>query len=140
MKVFAHLDRFDPAFKFQNWILRIAHNTAIDALRRRAPRAEISLEASAEPDGFRLGDGLVDPRSDRAPKLLEQQDLSKAMNEALARLRPEYREVLVLRYHEDLSYEEIADITGLPLGTIKSFLHRARQEMAGHLRRSGWTG
>jgi RNA polymerase sigma-70 factor, ECF subfamily len=138
LKAFSHLDRFDPAYKFQSWILRIARNTAIDALRRRAPRQEVSLEAASGPDGPRLEEILADPDSDRAWRSLERGDLSRAMADALSRLRPEYREVLVLRYHEDLSYEEIAGIVGLPLGTVKSNLHRARAEMAEHLRRAGW--
>jgi RNA polymerase sigma-70 factor (ECF subfamily) len=54
------------------------------------------------------------------------------------RLRPEYRQVVILRYHEELSYEEITEVTGLPLGTVKSYLHRARAEMAALLTAAGW--
>jgi RNA polymerase sigma-70 factor (ECF subfamily) len=138
LKAFSHLDRFDPQFKFLNWILRIAHNAAIDAIRRRTPRAEISLERQIDAEGPSLEDRLADPDSDRAFRDLEQQDLSRLMAAALERLRPEYREVLVLRHHEDLSYDEIAEITGLPLGTVKSYLHRARAELARYLVRAGW--
>lgn len=70
----------------------------------------------------------------------EQSDLARALESALDRLRPDYRQLIVLRHHEDLSYEEIAGITGLPVGTVKSYLHRARAEMAVHLRAAGWSG
>jgi RNA polymerase sigma factor (sigma-70 family) len=57
---------------------------------------------------------------------------------AIDRLRPEYRQVMVLRYQEDLGYEEIADALALPLGTVKSYLHRARLELAEMITAAGW--
>ena len=68
----------------------------------------------------------------------ERQQLRAALDAAIDRLRPEYRRVLVLRYQEDLDYAEIAEITGTPLGTVKTFLHRARQALACELRKTGW--
>jgi len=56
----------------------------------------------------------------------------------VARLRPEYREVVVLRHQEGLAYEEIAELAGMPLGTVKTYLHRARKEMAALLIEAGW--
>ncbi|HEY3381562.1 MAG TPA: sigma-70 family RNA polymerase sigma factor [Vicinamibacterales bacterium] len=137
LKVFSRLSTFDPQFKFSNWILRIAHNRAIDAMRRRGP-AEVSLDEPDPAEQARMSQILVDPTSDAAPRRAEQHDLARALDKALARLRPEYREVVVLRYHEDLGYEEIARVTGLPQGTVKSYLHRARAEMAAILSRQGW--
>jgi RNA polymerase sigma-70 factor (ECF subfamily) len=77
-------------------------------------------------------DAFIDGRAD-AGRHAEQSQLSRAIDAALTSLRPEYRQLIVLRYQEDLSYEEIAEITSLPLGTVKSYLHRARAEMARHL-------
>jgi RNA polymerase sigma-70 factor, ECF subfamily len=60
------------------------------------------------------------------------------MTVALSRIRPEYREVVVLRYQEGLTQPEIAEILGLPSGTVKTYLHRARKELAGILSELGW--
>jgi RNA polymerase sigma-70 factor, ECF subfamily len=135
LKAFKNLRAFDPGYKFSNWILRIAHNAAIDAMRRAGP-AEVSLD---EPDerGGTAAERVEDPHGDQAERLLERRELSTVLSTALDQLRPEYRQMVVLRYQEELSYEEIAEITGLPLGTIKSHLHRARAEMAAWLRRHG---
>jgi RNA polymerase sigma-70 factor (ECF subfamily) len=135
IRAFSHLKAFDPRYKFSNWILRIAHNAAIDALRRRGPGL-ISLDADA--DGPPLSQSLVATDDVDAERLVERADLAEALEGALARLRPEYRRVVVLRYHEELSHEEISTVTGLPVGTVKSYLHRARAEMAGLLAANGW--
>jgi RNA polymerase sigma-70 factor (ECF subfamily) len=136
LKAFTHLRSFDPRYKFSNWILRIAHNAAIDAIRRRGPQ-ELSLDEPDPREQARLDALLVDPKSGAAAASLEQQDVGRMLQAAMDRLRPEYRQAVVLRYQEDLSYEEISEITGWPLGTIKSHLHRARTEMAEYLRRRG---
>jgi RNA polymerase sigma-70 factor, ECF subfamily len=137
LKAFKHLRTFDRRFKFSNWLLRIAHNTAIDAIRRRGPQ-EVSIEDAADREQPMLDRALVDPASNAAPRNVERADLARALDAAMGRLRPEYRQAVVLRYQEELGYEEIAEITGLPLGTVKSNLHRARSEMAQFLARSGW--
>jgi RNA polymerase sigma-70 factor, ECF subfamily len=136
LKAFSHLRSFDPRYKFSNWLLRIAHNTAIDTLRRRTGQ-EVSFDDPGEGDQPAGGDSFIDPRSDHAPRAVERRELAEVLGEAMARLRPDYREAVVLRYQEDLSYEEISAITGLPLGTVKSNLHRARAEMAAFLRGKG---
>src|SRR5213592_662858 len=61
------------------------------------------------------------------------------LEEAVHHLRPEYAEVIALRYEQDLTLEDVAEITGLPAGTVKSFLHRARKDLAEYLRRRGWS-
>jgi RNA polymerase sigma-70 factor (ECF subfamily) len=137
LKAYGHLSSFDARFKFSSWIFRIAHNTAVDALRRR-PRRETSLDDPGPRERARVDQALVDPRSDAGLRSAERRDLARVLEAALDRLRPEYRQVVVLRYHEDLSYEEVAGITSLPLGTVKSYLHRARAEMAEFLVARGW--
>jgi RNA polymerase sigma-70 factor (ECF subfamily) len=136
LKAYSHLRTFDPRYKFSNWILRIAHNAAIDALRRRGPQ-EVPIDAPPTAELGRLDERLVDPDSDEAVRRIERQELSRILDAALDRLRPEYRQVVVLRYQEGLSHEEISGITGHPVGTVKSNLHRARAEMAAFLGRSG---
>jgi len=137
LKAYTHLSSFNPEYKFANWILRIAHNTAIDVLRQRGPQVVSTDEV--ESGGQRpIEETLVDPRSDEAERRIERGDLSRVLGAALDRLRPEYRRAVVLRYQQDLGYDEIAAITGDPVGTVKSHLHRARAEMAAFLTERGF--
>jgi RNA polymerase sigma-70 factor, ECF subfamily len=136
LKAFKNLRSFDPRFKFSNWVLRIAHNAAIDAMRRSGPQ-EVSLDEPDDRGGATLADAIPDPHAEDAVRAVEHRDLARALGAALNELRPEYRRMVVLRYQEDLGYEEIAGITGLPLGTVKSHLHRARSEMATFFIRQG---
>jgi RNA polymerase sigma-70 factor (ECF subfamily) len=135
VKAFAALRHFDPTFKFSNWILRIAHNVAIDHLRRlKLPTVSVDVDTP----GHQLRDQLVDEREPTPFDLAEGADLARDLELAVAQLRPDYGRLIVLRYQEDLAYEEIAEILDLPLGTVKSHLHRARQELARLMTRAGW--
>jgi RNA polymerase sigma-70 factor (ECF subfamily) len=135
VKTFAALRSFDPAYKFTNWILRIAHNTAIDYLRRVRPD---TLSIDVDRPGEAVSEALVDLRERSPFAHAAQGDLAQALDTALGQLRPEYRRLVVMRYLEDLSYEDIAETLGMPLGTVKSHLHRARAELARILVRAGW--
>jgi RNA polymerase sigma-70 factor (ECF subfamily) len=137
IKAYTHLRSFNPDFKFANWILRIAHNAAIDVLRHRGPQL-VSLDEPASEEQRPIGEALVDPRSDEAERRVDRRDLSQILGTALAGLRLEYRRAIVLRYQQDLSYEEIAAITGEPVGTVKSHIHRGRAEMAAFLTERGF--
>ena len=135
VRAFGALRSFDPAYKFSNWVLRIAHNVAIDYLRRaRAPMVSIDDDTS----GRDLADLLTDGRGPTAFDGAVRRDFREDLEAALTRLRPEFRRLIVMRYLEDLSYEDIADVVGLPLGTVKSHLHRARNMLARLLAASGW--
>ena len=135
VKAFGALRSFDPSYKFSNWILRIAHNVAIDHLRKaRPPIVSIDDDAS----GRELADVLADRREPSAFDRAVRRDFRDDLDAALATLRPEFRRLVVLRYLEDMSYEDIAEVVGLPLGTVKSHLHRARAALGRLLAESGW--
>lgn len=135
VKAFAALKSFDPAYKFSNWILRIAHNTAIDHLRKlKLPTVSIDVETP----GRDVRDLLADQREPSPFAVASNADLARDLEWAVAQLRPEYRRLIVLRYQEDQAYEEIAETLDLPLGTVKSHLHRARQELALLMTSAGW--
>ena len=136
VKVFRSLHTFDVRLRLAAWVLKIAHNTTLDYLRRHRPHL-VPLDAPG-PDERTLADQLPDPAAVSPERTAERQQLRAALDAAIDRLRPEYRRVIVLRYHEDLDYAEIAEITGAPLGTVKTFLHRARQALACELRKAGW--
>jgi len=135
VRAFGALASYDPAFKLSNWLLRIAHNIAIDHLRRVKPGL-VSIDDAA--GGESLADVLVDARAPSPLERAVQRDLREDIEAALALLRPRFRALIVMRYLEDMSYDEIAAATDLPLGTVKSHLHRARAALARLMTRSGW--
>jgi RNA polymerase sigma-70 factor (ECF subfamily) len=139
IKVLNAIGTYRPEFKFSSWVFKIANNTAIDHLRRRELDT-LSLEGSPhaatpeamEATALQLGTGVASPLDDVASR-----ELGGEIEAAINRLRPEYRSCILLRHVEGRAYEEIADILGLPLGTVKTYIHRARNElrvMLAHLR------
>ncbi len=118
------LARFDGRSSLSTWVHRIATNAAIDEIRRvrRAP-------SSADPTVLAATEE-ADPRTDRAADVADRLDQSSAVAGALARLPHEFRVVLVLRYVSDLDYAEIAEILGVPVGTVRSRLSRGKAALA----------
>lgn len=139
IKAFSRLDTYRPEQgKFSNWLFKIAHNTAIDHLRRHAPET-VSLEAPQDEEGRGgLAAVLSDHSVEDPASAAERRDMARSLERAISRLRPEYREAVVLFYLEGATYQEICDVTGLPLGTVKTNLHRARKELAGEMSAMGW--
>jgi RNA polymerase sigma-70 factor, ECF subfamily len=137
VKAFRSLHTYDPRRKLASWLFKIAHNTTLDHLRRGG-LATVPLEATGEDDGASLADVLADEGTEGPAAAAERHDLARALERAIATLRPEYRAAVVLRYVEGLSYEEIVEATGQPLGTVKTFLHRARKALARTLSAAGW--
>ena len=136
LKAWKALARFDPERRFSSWLFKIAHNTALDALRR--PGLEpLSLDEPVEPGG-EAPEPPADPRAEDPLARALFRQAGEALEQAVAGLRPAYREILVLRFVEGLAYEEIAEVTGSPLGTVKVHLFRARQELARRLKAAGW--
>ena len=139
IKALNAIDSYRPEFKFSSWIFKIANNAAIDHLRRReldtlsldgSPHAETpdAIEATA----LQIGDNQETPL-----EAVEARELGKSIEAAIDALRPEYRSCILLRHVEGRPYEEIAEILNLPLGTVKTYIHRARNELRdalGHLR------
>jgi RNA polymerase sigma-70 factor, ECF subfamily len=124
LRAFHRLPRFRGEAPFRSWLLQIAHHAAVDAATRRTP---IPTE---DPAGER-----PDPDAHRMPAArLEERERRERLEDKLTRLRPPHRAVLVLRDLEGMSYEEIATVTEMPLGSVKGRLHRARAELIDLLR------
>ncbi len=123
LKVFGALDRYNPAYKFSTWLFRIAGNAAIDHLRKRRPRT-VPLEvqdADGRVSSLEYKSGDLDPYGE-----LRNAERGSAIARAIAALPAEFRELITLRHFGGLSYEEIADVKQMPLGTVKNKLFRAR--------------
>lgn len=131
IKVLNHIDRYRPEFKLSSWLFKIANNLTIDHLRKRhvdtismdgSPHAATAAEIEATSFD-------VEGRGESPLEELESRELGTAIEQAIARLRPEYRSCILLRHVEGRSYEEIAATLDLPLGTVKTYIHRARHEL-----------
>ena len=129
VKAHRSLAAFDATRRLSSWLFRIAHNTALDALRRSRP-AVVSLD---DPAG-----GSIDPSAPPAADPVERQALGRALESALAQLRPDFRAAVLLRYQEGLPFDQIGDVLGIPEVTARSHVHRARKELARHLAAAGW--
>lgn len=123
VKVYLALDRYDPKYQFSTWLFRIAQNSAIDALRKKGVY-EVPLTRPGDDEEERerefADDGISPYRA------LKNKQLGVAIDQAVEKLPPDYRELIQLRHFAELSYEEIASMKKLPLGTVKNKLFRAR--------------
>jgi RNA polymerase sigma-70 factor, ECF subfamily len=123
LKAFEHLADYDPEFKFYSWIYRIALNEALDTLGSRKSFDDISdQQADAAPGPERRAEG---------------EQLGRAIEDALMRINPDLRAVIVLRHLLHLSYQDMGDILQLPEKTVKSRLYSARQLLRDLLLRRG---
>ena len=125
VKVYLALDRYDPKYQFSTWLFRIAQNSAIDALRKKTlsevPLVRPSMDEEGGTKEREFADGGISPY-----RALKNKQLSAAIDDAVKKLPPDYRELIQLRHFAELSYEEIASMKKLPLGTVKNKLFRAR--------------
>ncbi|WP_303291348.1 RNA polymerase sigma factor RpoE [Marinobacter sp. SS5-14b] len=130
IKAFRAIDRFRGDSAFYTWLYRIAVNTAknyLEARGRRPQGSADSAEAENYDDGSRLRD-LASPE-----RLLQKEQLQKALSEAISRLPEELRSAFLLREYDGLSYEDIAGILECPIGTVRSRIFRARDAVDRHI-------
>ena len=139
VKVLNNIDRYRPEFKFSSWLFKIANNVAIDHLRRRQLD---TVSVSGSPHAVTASDieatsFEIASQAESALDEIEARELGTAIERAIGQLRPEYRSCILLRHVEGRSYEEIAATLDLPLGTVKTYIHRARiqlRDLLEHLR------
>jgi len=137
VRSYASLASYDPAQPFAPWILRIARNHCLDLLRRRTPSgALVALDAEPE-DGVPVRE-LADTEAPGADALLERAQTGRALEAAVAELPDRYREVIQLFHVEQLSYKEIATTLDVPIGTVMTWLHRARGQLRRTLESQGF--
>lgn len=136
IKVYNSLSKFSSEYKFSTWLYRIAHNAAVDYLRRNSVITQsIETENSDGTYQLQLESSSPTPEQDR-----ERSEWRTEIDIVVRRLPSAYRELILLRHANDLSYDEIAEVTGLPLGTVKNRLFRAREMMRSLLIERGITG
>lgn len=123
IKVYRAIPGFRGGSTFKTWIYKIAHNLCLSELRKKGRRGEhLSIEEEGDEKIHHL---LPDTRHGLEDEI-EKRDLSQSIRTLMERLPPHYRTVLTLFYLEQAKYEEISEIMGIPLGTVKTHIHRAR--------------
>jgi len=136
LKVFQALPRFNPEYRFSTWLFRIAANAAIDHLRRKRPKT-VPLEIPDPESQGRVSSGEYSTADLDPFGMLRNVERGRAISQAIADLPLEFRELIALRHFAGLSYEEIAEVKEMPLGTVKNKLFRARavlkERLAGEL-------
>ncbi len=131
VRAFNAIGSYNPAYKFSNWIFKIANNLTIDHLRKKRIET-ISIHGSPhavtreEQAQTRL---VVESTDERPDAYVENRELGNQIEAAIGNLRPAYRTAILLRHVEGYSYGEISQIMELPLGTVKTYIHRARLEL-----------
>jgi len=125
LKAFQHIDQFDPNLSFRPWLLRIAANESIALIRRRGkqaiPVSDEALEQVYDPlGGF---ERLTDDR--------------QSIQAAVQSLPQQYRSIILLHYFQELGYQEIADLTGIAVGTVGTHLYRAKRRLKQILTQDG---
>jgi RNA polymerase sigma-70 factor (ECF subfamily) len=131
VRVFNHIDRYDPRYKFSSWIFKIATNLTIDWIRRKELNT-VSIDGSRNAvtaEQIEATSITIASPDENPEELLEARQLGQEIEEAIGKLRPEYRAAILLRHVEGREYQEIAEILALPLGTVKTYIHRGRNEL-----------
>lgn len=132
VQVFRAIHRFRGEAKLSTWLYRVAVNLCKNRLKyhaRRGAMAHQDYDSIAEASASGSAEGVSAGTVERPDELVEGIQLEGIVKQALERLDPDFRELVVLRDVEDLTYEEIAEVTGLPRGTVKSRIHRGRQQL-----------
>jgi len=130
LRVYRNRSAYRRVAKFSTWIYTIAGNLARTELRRRNRRRFFSLsDMGVQDKDYEIADNLLNPESQTDGVMKEE-----IIQAEIARLSPKFREVIVLRDIQELSYEEISKIIRVPIGTVKSRVNRARLRLQGRLR------
>lgn len=125
-KAFKNLHQYTPDFAFSTWLFKIASNNCIDFIRKKKKSTLAIQGRDSDEESEELVSKIPSETLDPEENIIKQQKI-EAMRGVVEKLKPHYRQLIELRYFKEYSYEEIAQEMGLPLGTVKAQLFRARE-------------
>jgi RNA polymerase sigma factor (sigma-70 family) len=129
-KAFNRLKQYQPNYAFSTWMFKIASNNCIDFIRKQRKKKTMSIDTGmTNEDGERMTFDIESDGRDPEEEVIRDQKI-QAMRQVVDKLKPRYRELVILRYFKEYSYDEIAQELDLPLGTVKAQLFRAREFLA----------
>jgi len=132
MKAFSSLKTYRSEYRFSTWLYKIAANSSIDHLRKKRIRA-LSLDNPIRTDDGEIGIDVADYRRHPEEEMVRREQ-AVSIDEAIETLPIKYRRVIIARHKEEKSYEEIARELGVPVGTVKARIFRARELLKKRLR------
>ncbi len=118
-KIFVNLEKYEPSGKFSSWLGTLCRNHVLDQLRKQKSKQAQSI------DDLSASLQLADEDKDPLQQIIEE-ERNKNLDDLIELLKPKYRELIRLRYFDEKSYDEIAELKQLPLGTVKAQLHRSK--------------
>jgi RNA polymerase sigma factor (sigma-70 family) len=125
-RAFKRLDQYTPIYAFSTWLFKIASNNAIDFLRNKKKNSALSLDIKMEnEEGQEFSKNIKASTLDPEEHIIKKQKI-ELLRDVVEKLKPRYKELVKLRYYDELSYEEISVQLDLPVGTVKAQLFRAR--------------
>jgi RNA polymerase sigma-70 factor (ECF subfamily) len=132
VKVFKSLDRFDLRRPFYPWLYRILRNLCLDYLERHGPQRRISFDALVEDHNIQFREEQRHGRRDTgdARDAIQRQQMAAHLRTAIDELKPEFREIILMKHFQDMAYKEIAEALDIPEGTVMSRLFHARKALA----------
>ncbi|MBD3867108.1 MAG: sigma-70 family RNA polymerase sigma factor [Acidobacteria bacterium] len=133
IKVYTSLGTFDPRYRFTTWMYRIASNCAIDHLRKRRPQTCSLTVQAAESDDRSQSDREFAGTEPTPHQMLRCREIQERLEASVEALPSSYRQLILLRHQKHCRYDEIARITGLPIGTVKNRIFRAREILRSQL-------
>jgi RNA polymerase sigma factor (sigma-70 family) len=129
-KAFNRLAQYHPSYAFSTWMFKIASNNCIDFIRKQRKKKTTSLDTGiSNEDGESMSFDVEADVRDPEEEMVRDQKI-QMMRQVVEKLKPRYKELVILRYFKEYSYEEIAQELDLPLGTVKAQLFRAREFLA----------
>lgn len=135
-RAFKRLEQYTPTYAFSTWLFKIASNNAIDFLRNKKKNSALSLDTKMENDeGQEFSKNIQANTLDPEENFMKKQKIEH-LREVVEKLKPRYKDLVKMRYYEELSYEEIAVKLDLPVGTVKAQLFRARDFLFNILKNS----
>jgi RNA polymerase sigma-70 factor, ECF subfamily len=130
VKTFVHLNDYDHSLQFSSWIYRIAHNEIVSYFRKERSRPCVLMRT----EDYFLFENIADDVGLTEPK--NQRHSVSEIQGALERLEQRYRDIIVLKFFEEKSYEEISDILQIPQGTVATLINRAKKKIKIYLEKS----
>ncbi len=126
-RAFKRLSQYTPNFAFSTWLFKIASNNAIDHLRKKKQGESYSLDTKyVNEEGQELSQNIKSGTLDPEEHFIKKQKIDM-LHEVVDKLKPKYKELVVMFYYQEMSHEEISQKLNLPIGTIKAQLFRARE-------------
>lgn len=132
IRVYVNIHSYDEKRKFSTWLYRIATNLTIDRIRKRKPDYYLDAEVKGT-EGLNMYSQLASD-DQRPPEEVENQELQRYIHREIDKLPPKYRSIIILRYLEEFSLQEISETLDIPLGTVKTRIHRGREALRKKLR------